>query len=127
MPDAPRAAAPLGGDERIMVRDGTRIVFVAVSDLDWIEACDYYVQLHVKDKVYLLRQSMRDLEARLDPRRFMRIHRSAIVAIDRVAELRPGTNGDYAVRMNDGTELKLSRGRRDRLRQLLALPARTQD
>jgi two-component system LytT family response regulator len=115
-------APTLGGEERIMVRDGERIVFVAVSELDWIEAFDYYVQLHVKDKAYLLRESMRDLEARLDSRRFMRIHRSAIVAIDRIAEVRPAGGGHYAVRLVDGTELKLSRGRRIHLRRRLASP-----
>jgi two-component system LytT family response regulator len=63
---------------------------------------------------------MRDLEARLDPRRFMRIHRSAIVALDRIAELRPSAHGDHCVRLRDGTELRLSRTRRARLRALLA-------
>jgi two-component system, LytTR family, response regulator len=112
------AAEPL---ERIMIRDGGRTVFVPLSDIDWIEAADYYVQLHVGKKSYLLREPMRDLEARLDPRRFMRIHRSAIVAIDRVAELRPSAHGDHCVRLRDGTDLKLSRARRGRLRVLLAM------
>ena len=107
--------------ERIVIRDGGRTVFVPLSDIDWIEAADYYVQLHVGKKSYLLREPMRDLEARLDPRRFMRIHRSAIVAIDRVAELRPSAHGDHCVRLRDGTDLKLSRARRGRLRVLLAM------
>jgi two-component system LytT family response regulator len=115
---APGSVEPL---ERIMIRDGGRTVFVPLSDIDWIEAADYYVQLHVGKKSYLLREPMRDLEARLDPRRFMRIHRSAIVAIDRVAELRPSAHGDHCVRLRDGTDLKLSRARRGRLRVLLAM------
>src|SRR6185503_5711182 len=116
--DKPPANDP---HERIVIRDGGRTVFVPLSDIDWIEAADYYVQLHVGAKSYLLREPMRDLEARLDPRRFMRIHRSAIVAIDRVAELRPSAHGDHCVRLRDGTDLKLSRARRGRLRVLLAM------
>jgi two-component system, LytTR family, response regulator len=109
--------------ERIMVRDGGRTVIVSIADIDWIEAADYYVQLHVGPKSYLHREPLRDLEARLDPRRFVRIHRSAIVAIDRVAELRPSTHGDHCVRLRDGTDLKLSRARRGRLRVLLETQA----
>ena len=116
--DKPPANDP---HERIVIRDGGRTVFVPLSDIDWIEAADYYVQLHVGKKSYLLREPMRDLEARLDPKRFMRIHRSAIVAIDRVTELRPSAHGDHCVRLRDGTDLKLSRARRGRLRVLLAM------
>ena len=105
--------------ERIAIRDGARTVFIALSDIDWIEAADYYVQLHVGARSYLHREPMRDLEARLDPRRFVRIHRSAIVALDRVAELRPSAHGDHCVRLRDGTELKLSRARRGQLRAML--------
>jgi two-component system LytT family response regulator len=111
--------------ERIAIRDGTRTVFVALSEIDWIEAADYYVQLHVGARSYLHREPMRDLEARLDPRRFMRIHRSAIVALDRISELRPSAHGDHCVRLRDGTELRLSRARRARLRAVLSnQPAR---
>ena len=106
---------------RLMARTGDRVTMVDLDQVDWIEAADYYVQLHVGKKSYLLREPMRDLEARLDPRRFMRIHRSAIVAIDRVAELRPSAHGDHCVRLRDGTDLKLSRARRGRLRVLLAM------
>jgi two-component system LytT family response regulator len=114
----PPAAAPA---ERLVIRDGGRTVFVPLADIDWIEAADYYVQLHAGGQSYLHREPLRDLEARLDPRRFVRIHRSTIVAIDRVAELRPSAHGDHCVRLRDGTDLKLSRSRRGRLRVLLAL------
>jgi two-component system LytT family response regulator len=116
--DKPTAGQP--GD-RLVIRDGGRTVFVPLADIDWIEAADYYVQLHVGAKSYLHREPMRDLEARLDPRRFVRIHRSTIVAIDRVAELRPSAHGDHCVRLRDGTDLKLSRARRGRLRVLLEM------
>ena len=105
---------------RFLVRERDKSVVIDAGDIDWIEAADYYVQLHVGAKAYLHREPMRDLEARLDPRRFMRIHRSAIVALDRIAELRPSAHGDHCVRLRDGTELKLSRARRGRLRTLLA-------
>jgi two-component system LytT family response regulator len=111
------AAVPV---EHLALRDGGRTVLVPIAELDWVEAADYYVQLHVGAKSYLHREPLRDLELRLDPRRFVRIHRSAIVAIDRVAELLPSAHGDHRVRLRDGTELKLSRTRRGRLRALLA-------
>jgi two-component system LytT family response regulator len=116
--DRPAPADPV---ERIVVRDGGRTVLVRMSDIDWIEAADYYVQLHVGPRSYLHREPMRDLEARLDPRRFVRIHRSTIVAIDRVAELRPSAHGDHCVRLADGTDLRLSRARKSQLRALLAM------
>jgi two-component system LytT family response regulator len=115
----PATALSTTSTDRIEVRDGGKVVFIAIADIDWIEADDYYVQLHVGARAYHLRESMRDLERRLDPDLFLRIHRSAIVAIERVAELRPIANGDYSVRLSTGVELKLSRGRRDRLRALL--------
>jgi two-component system, LytTR family, response regulator len=118
---ADRSSGPAADPvERIMIRDGVRTVFIALSEIDWIEAADYYVQLHVGARSYLHREPMRDLEARLDPRRFVRIHRSTIVAIDRIAELRSSAHGDHCVRLRDGTDLKLSRARRGQLRALLA-------
>lgn len=121
-PAGDAAAARSDPAERIAIRDGARTVFVELSEIDWIEAADYYVQLHVGARSYLHREPLRDLEARLDPQRFMRIHRSAIVALDRIAELRSSTHGDHSVRLRDGTELKLSRARRGQLRCLLGKP-----
>jgi two-component system LytT family response regulator len=120
MAGAPSPDKLADDSDRIMIRDGGRTVLVPLSEIDWIEAADYYVQLHVGAKSYLHREPLRDLEARLDPRRFVRIHRSTI-AIDRVAELRPSAHGDHCVRLRDGTDLKLSRARRSRLRVLLAM------
>jgi two-component system LytT family response regulator len=119
---APPPASPVPANDtgdRIAIRDAGRTVLVPLAEIDWIEAADYYVQLHVGAKSYLHREPMRDLEARLDAGRFVRIHRSTIVAIDRVVELRPSAHGDHCVRLRDGTDLKLSRARRTRLRQLL--------
>jgi two-component system, LytTR family, response regulator len=105
---------------RFIVKRGGRVIFVNSADVDWIEADDYYIKLHVGSRAHLLRLSMKELEGRLDPQSFWRIHRSAIINLDRVKELRQRRNGNYVVALADGTELKLSRDRRERLRQLLA-------
>ena len=105
--------------ERIAVRDSGRILLLRTSDIDWIEADDYYVQLHVRGRSHLLRERMHLLEARLDPRRFVRIHRSTIVNIDRVKELQPFFHGEYHLLLEDGTRLRLSRTHRDRLELLV--------
>lgn len=104
---------------RLVVKDAGRVFFVRTEDIDWIEAADYYVKLHVLGTVHLLRESMRALEARLDPQRFFRIHRSAIVNLDRVRELQPYFKRSYLLTLRDGTQLKLSRSRRERLETLL--------
>jgi two-component system LytT family response regulator len=104
---------------RFMIRLGGRIFFVNPSDVDWIEADNYYAKLHVARKAHLLRVSMNELEERLDPRTFLRIHRSSIINLDRVKELHQNPNGEYVVVLKDGTELKLSRARRERLEDLL--------
>jgi two-component system, LytTR family, response regulator len=104
---------------RFMIRLGGRVVFVNPSDVDWIEADNYYAKLHVAGRSHLLRVSMNELEERLDPRTFLRIHRSSIINLDRVKELHQNPSGEYVVLLRDGTELKLSRARRERLEDLL--------
>lgn len=105
--------------KRIVLRDAGRISFLEVAEIDWIEAQDYYVQLHAGGKSHLLRETMRNLERQLDPRRFVRIHRSAIVNIERVQELQPFFHGEYTVLLRDGTRLRLSRNYRNQLRVFL--------
>jgi two-component system LytT family response regulator len=105
--------------DRIVVRSAGRVMPIDVSAIDYIEAEDYYVQLHVGGRSHLHREPMRDLESKLPPN-FVRIHRSTIVNAHRVEELRAHPGGDYAVILRDGTELRLSRARRDRLEALLA-------
>lgn len=115
-------AAPAGRKDfltRFAVKLGGRVIFVNSADVDWIEADNYYIKLHVGSRAHLLRLSMKELEEKLDPKSFWRIHRSAIINLDRVKELRQHPNGEYVVALKDGTELKLSRARRDRLRELL--------
>lgn len=104
---------------RLMVKSASRVFFLKVDEINWIEAADYYVKLHVGQKSHLLRETMSDLEAKLDPGKFLRIHRSAIVNLDCVKEMHSHFNGEYLVILHDGTELKLSRSRREQLQQLL--------
>ena len=104
---------------RFMIRSGGRVAFIKTSDVDWIAADDYYIKLHVGIKSHLLRISMNELEEKLDPEKFLRIHRSTIVNFDCIKELQQNPNGEYVVVLKNGTELKLSRGRRERLEQLL--------
>jgi two-component system LytT family response regulator len=108
-----------GKPERLIVRSGGRIIFLRVEEIDWIEAADNYVCLHVGRESHLLRGTMASVEQRLDARKFLRIHRSTIVNLDRVRELAPLFHGDYAVRLRDGTELVLSRNCREKLQEPL--------
>ncbi|MGD8378321.1 MAG: LytTR family DNA-binding domain-containing protein [Gammaproteobacteria bacterium] len=98
---------------RLAIRTGGRRLFIDTSDLDWIEAAGNYLCLHLGKQTHLVRETMSQLEKRLDPGEFVRIHRSAIVRIDRVKELRPLHNGDQAVTLHDGRELTLSRTYRE--------------
>ena len=107
--------------ERFAVECAGRISIIPVDTVEWIEAQDYYVQIHAAGKEHLLRESLRNLETRLDPRRFARVHRSAIVNVGCVKQLRRRTHGEYALVLDDGTELKLSRTHRDQLQLLLGM------
>ena len=109
----PRAQTP----ERIAVKGDGRVVFVNLSDIDWVEAADNYVALHVGKESHLLRETMTALEGRLS-KPFLRISRSTIVNTDRIKELQPLFHGDYAVILKDGTKLTLTRGYRDKLQYL---------
>lgn len=104
--------------ERIMVKTRDALFFVHVKDIDWIEAAGDYVVLHVGDQSHLVRDSMTRMEEKL-PRRFVRIHRSTIVNIDRINQLKPYFHGDYMVYLKDGTELRLSRRYWSRVEQLM--------
>ncbi len=116
---APRAA-PDGAKwlSRLAVKSSGRVVFLRAEEIDWIGAADYYVELHVGQKSHLLREPMTKLETKLDPRRFVRIHRSSIVNVDRVSEVRNTPHGDWSVVLHDGTTLRMSRSRREKLREL---------
>jgi two-component system LytT family response regulator len=107
--------------DRIAVRNNGRVVFLKAGEIDWIEAADNYVCLHCGREVHVLRETMSELETHLDPARFIRVHRSAIVNLDRIRELQPWFRGDYKVILQDGTELTLTKSHREKLALKLAL------
>jgi len=105
--------------ERMVIKAGGRAFFLKTEEIDWVEAEGKYVRLHVGKDSYLVREAISQIEAQLDPKRFLRIHRSTIVNLDRVRELQPWFHNDYRVILRDGTELMLSRSCRKRLSELL--------
>jgi two-component system LytT family response regulator len=118
---APAAATVTPYVERLVVRESGRIFFVGVHEIDYLEAAGNYVSLHVAGKTHLIHETMTNTEARLDPARFVRIHRSTIVNVARIDELRPHFNGEYIILLKDATELKLSRGYVDKAKAALGL------
>jgi two-component system, LytTR family, response regulator len=108
--------------ERIAVKSSGSVYFLRAEEIDWVEAAGNYSRLHVGKTTHLLRETMTALESKLDPKRFLRIHRSTIVNIERVRELQPYFHGDYIVLLDDGTELTLSRNYRQRLHEVFGDP-----
>lgn len=104
--------------DRLIVKSHGRVVFLPIEEVDWIEAAGDYVKLHAGEKAHLLRETMTHLAEQL-PAHFQRIHRSTIVNLHRVRELRSRDHGEYAVHLHDGTRLKLSRSYRDALQDAL--------
>ena len=104
---------------RMVVRSGGRVLFVKISEVDWVEATGDYVTLHVGKKSLLLRETITEMEKKLAPDGFARIHRSTIVNLERIAEMRALDNGEYRVLLRDATELKLSRNYRHALGRLV--------
>ena len=107
--------------EHLVLKSSGQVVFVKHSDIDWVEAADYYSCLHVGAKAHLLRRSMAELENELDPSIFCRIHRSTIVNLNRVRGLKVGEDGEYDVHLESGQSLRLSRRYRAQLQQRLGL------
>ena len=104
---------------RLVVKDQGRFVLIRPEDIDWIASAGDYVQLHVRGRAFLVRTTISDLDESLDPRAFTRIHRSTIVNLDRVREMQPWFHGAFVVFLLDGTELRLSRSRREHLQSRL--------
>jgi DNA-binding LytR/AlgR family response regulator len=111
-PDTPRETS-----ESSETRESTE--HVARLSIDWIEGADYYVKLHVNGRVHLLREPLCSLAKRLDPARFARVHRSAIVNLSRIREIRMAGNGDHTLVLDDATRLRLTRARRRDLEALI--------
>ncbi len=95
--------------ERLSFKDGSKVVMLDSQEIEWIDAAGDYMCIHASGKTHIIRETMKALQTRLDPVRFQRIHRSAIVNIDRVKELHPHSNGEYFIILDNGAELKLSR------------------
>lgn len=109
---------------RIVVPTSTGELVLDAEQIDWIEADDYYAAVYTRGRRHLIRESLSSLESRLDPTRFVRVHRSAIVNLDRVREYRTDTPGECAVLLRDGTRIAVSRRRREQVVDLLRRHAR---
>jgi two-component system LytT family response regulator len=105
----------------LTVKSAGQVIFVSLSSIDWIEAADYYVALHVGPKTHLLRRSIAELEQDLDPKVFLRIHRSTIVNLNRIRGLKLNEDGEYTVLLESGINLRLSRRYRKPLQTRLGL------
>lgn len=102
--------------DRLVIRDGGTVVFLQPDEVGWIEAAGNYIRIHADAENYLVRDTLKSIEDRLDPHRFVRISRAAIVNLDRVREVRPQPNGTHEISLGDGTALSASRRRGDELR-----------
>ena len=110
------APSPIESDAgRLVVRSGSQLIFLDPKDVDWIEACGVYVCLHVGGTKHLLRETLSHVEERLDGSRFIRIHRSTILNLDRVQKIVPHLNGGAVAVLKDGSQLKMSRTYRERI------------
>ena len=108
--------------DRIIIRADGRITFLHTREIDWIEADDKYVHLHTDKGARMVRQTLAAIEDQLDPKKFLRVHRSAMVNVDRIKELQPLFNGEHSLILDDGTRLTLSRKYKDKLFELLGKP-----
>lgn len=105
--------------ERLVIKNGGRVFFLETDEVNWIEAEGNYVRLHTDKKAHLLRETISSLEAQLDPKKFLRVHRSTIVRIDSIRELQPWFHGEYHIILHNGTKLTLSRNYREQLQAVL--------
>jgi two-component system LytT family response regulator len=107
--------------ERLVVKNAGEVCFIRISEIDWIEASDYYACLHVAARRHLLRRSLAELEGELDPNLFCRVHRSSIVNLDRVRSLKLREDGEYEVVLENGARVRLSRRYRKQLEERLGI------
>ncbi len=113
--DKPKTKHP----DRLVIKTGSKVSFLKTAEIDWIQSEGNYVRLHAGKESHLVRETLNQMEERLDPERFLRIHRSTIVNLDRVKELQPWFHGEYHVLLQDGTQLLLSRKYREKLKVVL--------
>jgi two-component system, LytTR family, response regulator len=107
--------------ERFAVKSTGELCFVKISEIDWIEAADYYACLHVGARSHLIRRSMAELEEDLDPKLFCRVHRSGIVNLDRVRSLKVSEEGEYEILLENGARVRISRRYRKQLQERMCL------
>jgi two-component system LytT family response regulator len=105
--------------DRLAIRNSDRITLLQTDEIDWIEAADNYVEIHAGKQIHLMRETLSNLEQRLQPHRFLRIHRSRLVNADRIKEMHPLFHGEYELVLHDGTHLTSSRHYREVLQSLL--------
>ncbi|MEM8963686.1 MAG: LytTR family DNA-binding domain-containing protein [Acidobacteriota bacterium] len=105
--------------DRLVIKTSGRVVLVPVDEIEWVDAAGNYVRIHAGGDSYMMRETMSGLEKRLDPARFLRIHRSTIVALSVIKELQQQFHGDYLVILRNGQRLTLSRSYRDKVQELL--------
>lgn len=105
--------------QRLSFKDGTKVVVLAADEIDWIDAAGDYMCIHAGGKTHIIRETMKTLQQRLDPTRFQRVHRSAIVNVGKVKELHPHSNGEYFLILDGGAELKLSRSYKEVIARFL--------
>jgi two-component system LytT family response regulator len=108
-----------GPVDRVAIKSSGRIYFLKTKEIDWVEGAGDYLTLHSGSQTHLIRETMGNFHARLDPQKFLRIHRSTIVNIERIKDIRPLYKGEYVITLTSGVSLKASRGYRHELQQLL--------
>jgi len=102
--------------DRLAIKDGSSITFVPVKDIDWIDAAGDYMCVHVKGVTHIMRTTMKELEAKLDPSIFQRVHRSTIVNLERVEKVSSHINGEFHLTLNCGSSLKMSRSYKEKVK-----------
>jgi two-component system, LytTR family, response regulator len=107
------------GSERVAIKSGDRVLYLRIADIDWIEAADDLVRLHVGKAIHEHRATMTQIEQRLPPSKFLRIHRSTIVNVERIREFQPWFQGDWILVLADGTRLQSGKSFRKRIRELM--------
>ena len=105
--------------QRLVIKEGERTILQRVDGIDWVEADAKYARVHTTERTYTVRETMRNIESRLDPTRFMRVSRSAIVNLDRVKEIQPWFNGEYVLIMQNGAKITTTRSYRGGLVELI--------
>ena len=115
-PERPAHQEPL---DRVVIKSGGRIYFLKTEEIDWVEGAGDYLTLHSGSQTHLIRETMGNFHAKLDPQKFLRIHRSTVVNIERIKDIRPLYKGEYVITLTSGASLKASRGYRHELQTLL--------